>query len=236
MNESLHPDFARYAGTLLEIIEVAKDINPSPETLAELIKEDDEWNEAYGWAHGVLMSNRVTGLGGSAFAVPFLHPSVCKNLVNAAEQLGEIHGHQPNPIEEGPYQIPEIVIKHVDQPLHDALADMIKYLNLWFMLIYQVEPNSISSIQFAKYEPDGTAHGNWHHDRTSDFTAVVSLNPDDFTGGGTDIRLSPTDYHSIPPLPQGYALLLNGKQVHHHGRAVEQGARHLLVFWLDSSV
>lgn len=234
MIRSLHPELLKHAPALMEIIRCAKEVTDDPEKLAELIEEDHEWLEAYQWAIGTLTANRVTGLAGSAYAVPFLHPDVCANLVAEAVRMGEERGFVPNPEEEGPYQIPEIVVNHADPALHDHLAGLIDYLNIWFLLIYQIVPNSISSIQFAKYEPNGTAHGNWHHDRDSDFTAVVSLAPDLFEGGGTDIRLSPTLHHSVPPLPAGYALIMNGKQILHRGRAVTEGTRHLLVYWLDS--
>lgn len=233
MMNSLHPDFRRHAPALIEIIECAKDLRPEPEKLDELICEDDDWKAAYQWALAVLTENRVTGLGGSVFAVPLLHPDVCRNLVGEAMRLGEQYGHRPNLEEEGPYQIPEIVVEHADKELHAELVKLIRYLNVWFMLIYQMEPASISSIQFAKYEPSGTGHGNWHNDRDSSFTAVVSLAPDLFDGGGTDIMLSPVDYFSIPALPAGYALILNGKQIRHRGRQVTAGERHLLVYWLD---
>lgn len=234
MMNALHPEFRQHADALLEMIEYAKAETPEPEKLWELIEQDDSWHAAYSWAMTYLVNNRVAGLGGSAYGVPFLHPEVCSKLVAEAVRLGEVHGHRPNLEEDSPYQIPEIVVKHVAPELHEELAGLIEYLNIWFMLIYQVAPTSISSIQFAKYEPNGTAHGNWHHDRDSSFTAVVSLAPELFTGGGTDLRLSPTEFYSVAPLPPGFALIMNGKQLHHRGRAVESGVRHLLVFWLDS--
>lgn len=234
MIEALHPDFRQHYPALMEIITYAKNADPQPETLAEMIEQDDEWLSAWQWAMGILVTNRVTGLAGSAFAVPFLHPDVCGKLVDEAVRLGIEHGHQPNLEEDSPYQIPELVLKHVAPELHERCAELVEALKIWFLLIYHVAPNSISSIQFAKYEPNGTAHGNWHHDRDSDFTAVVSLAPELFEGGGTDIRLNAVDYHSVPPLPAGFALIMNGKQIQHRGRAVESGVRHLLVFWLDS--
>lgn len=234
MLNSLHPDLRPHFPALMEIITYAKSADPQPEALLEMIEQDEEWSSAFGWAMSVLTNYRVTGLAGSAFAVPFLHPDVCANLVGEAVRLGEEHGHQPNPEEDSPYQIPELVLKHLDPVLYEHCAELVEVLKVWFLMIYHVAPNSISSIQFAKYEPNGTDHGNWHHDRDSDFTAVVSLAPELFEGGGTDIRLNPVEYHSVPPLPAGYALIMNGKQIQHRGRAVTAGVRHLLVFWLDS--
>jgi len=230
----LHPEFARYAQALMDLTEYARDNNCSPEQLDEIVSESSDWSEAFAWAMSVLMNNRVTGLAGSAFGVPFLNPDICAKFVTEAVRLGDEYGHTPNPDEEPAYQIPEIVLKHVAPDIHEKVSDLVQYLNIWFMLIYQTTPKSISSIQFAKYEPDGTGNGNWHIDEDSDFTAVVSLAPEMFEGGGTDIMVSPVEYMSVPPLPAGYALLMNGKQIRHRGRQVTSGVRHLLVFWLDS--
>ncbi|NTE96723.1 hypothetical protein [Agrobacterium tumefaciens] len=233
MIQNLHPDFRPHAQALLEILAYAKANNPEPEALVEWIGQDESRHHSWMWADSMLKLNRVMALGGSAFAVPFLDPDVCEGLVDHSVELGVQHGHRPN-LEENPaYQIPEIVVKHVAPSLHDLLAHWGDFLNIWFMLIWQCEPSHISSIQFAKYEPNGTAHGNWHHDQDSPFTAVVSLAPELFEGGGTDIRLTATEYCSIPPLPPGYALILNGQQLMHRGRAVTSGVRHLLVYWLS---
>lgn len=232
MNLRLHPELRQHLPILREIIAHAQSIDGDVELLATAIDENQTWSESYGWAMTLLVNNRVTGLGGSAFGVPFLSPEFCDALMSRVPELE--HARQPNVEEDGPYQIPEIVLKHAAPDLHDAMVELAKCLDAWFMLIYQVCPNSVSSIQLAKYAPSDTPHGNWHHDKDSDFTAVVSLNPEDFEGGGTDIRLNATDYHSVPPLPKGYALIMNGKQVMHRGRGVTKGERHLLVFWLDS--
>lgn len=231
---ALHPDFLEHLPALQEIIEMARDMDPEPEQLEAYIAEDEDWAKAWTWANEVVTHNRVSCLGGNAYAVPFLNPSVANNLKNLAIKMGDEHGWRPNAEEESPYQIPEIVVSHYDQRLHDLLAAQAKYLDIWHLILYQCVPNKVSSIQFTKYSPEDTAHGNWHHDRDSDFTAVVSLNPDEFVGGGTDLKLTPTSYHTVPPLWAGYALLLNGKQLQHRGRRVEEGTRYLLTFWMES--
>ncbi|QRE00634.1 hypothetical protein [Pseudomonas phage Itty13] len=235
MIHRLHPDLRTHLPALLEIITCAKEVTDDPERLTELIEEDSDWLAAWTWARDLLLSNRVTGLAGSAFGLPLLDPAYCDELVAHAERLGKEVGHRPNPEEESPYQIPELVLAHVAPELHAEVVELISFLNVWFLLIYQIEARGIASIQFAKYEPNGTAHGNWHHDRDSDLTAVVSLAPELHLGGGTDVRMSPVDYLSVPPLPKGYALVFDGKHIQHRGRAVEAGVRHLLVFWLTAA-
>lgn len=235
MIHKLHPLLRQHLPVLLEIITYAKEVSDDPDTLMGLIDEDAEWAEAYTWARDLLLSNRVTGLGGSAFGVPLLDPEYCDELVAHAERLGEEVGHQPNPEEDSPYQIPELVLAHIAPELHAEVAGLIEHLNVWFLLIFQLEARGIASIQFAKYEPNGTAHGNWHHDRDSDLTAVVSLAPERHEGGGTDVRMSAVDYMSVDPLPKGWALVFDGKHIQHRGRSVASGVRHLLVFWLTAA-
>ncbi|MBB76597.1 MAG: hypothetical protein CMJ75_18990 [Planctomycetaceae bacterium] len=232
MKQMLHPDLREHIDALLEVCAYGREHNPEPEALLTAISTNQDWLNAYEWANGIVLNNRVAGLAGNAFAVPFLSEKICDALVRESLKLGAEHGYKPNTEEESPYQIPEIVIKHVDPELFDQLYQTLRYLEVWFLLIYHTSPTDVASIQFARYEEGFTDHGNWHHDRDSDFTAVVSLNPGEFEGGGTDIRLTATSYYSVPPLPKGYALILNGKQIHHRGRRVNKGIRHLLVYWL----
>lgn len=231
---ALHPEFLAHLPALKEIIEMAKDMDPEPEQLNEFIQQDEDWATAWNWAVSVVSNNRVSCLGGNAYAVPFLHPDVANNFKKLAIKMGDEHGWKPNAEEERPYQIPEIVIAHHDQRMHDLLATQAKYLDIWHLILYQTVPESVSSIQFTKYSPEDTAHGNWHHDKCSDFTAVVSLNPGEFVGEGTDLKLTPVAIHTVPPLPAGYAMLLNGKQLQHRGGRVTEGTRYLLTFWMES--
>ena len=235
MNDFLHPEFAPHAKNLMEIIRWAQAANPEPEEMLECIARDDKWNASYGWAMELLMQNRVACLGGFAYGVPMFSATACTGLLQTAQKMGEKHGFTPNHEEAESEQIPEIVVKHYDESAYGELVGSIEYMNVWFLLIYHTIPKSVSSIQFTKYEPSETPRGNWHHDLDSDFTAVVSLAPELFEGGGTDLRLTPTSYFSLDKLPKGYALLFNGKQIQHRGRAVTSGVRHLLTFWLDSA-
>lgn len=233
MMNRLHPELRHHLPALMEIITYARDTKAEPEELAGQITQIPEWLDAYEWAMGYLTNNRITAFGGCAYGLPLLDAAYCAELVAESERLGAERGYVANPEEDSPYQIPEIVLSHTAPELYREVQELLlPALNTWFTLIYQVVPERIASIQFAKYEPNGTAHGNWHHDKDSPFTAVVSLAPELFTGGGTDIRTTPTSFVSIDPLPAGFALVMNGQQIMHRGRAVESGVRHLLVLWL----
>lgn len=231
MIDKLHPDLRPYAQTLLDMAAWAAETGPDTDQLNDAIWANDDWRDAYSWADAKL-DNHVRTRGGNLFTVPFLDPAYCLELIERAEALGVVVGYKPNPKEETPYQIPEIVLRHVDAEFHNELAELIQVLGMWFTLIYQNRPCSIGSIQFAKYEPSGTAHGNWHYDADSSYTAVVSLDPSRFEGGGTDVLIDPLFYTRIDPLPAGYVLIFNGQQIRHRGRAVTAGTRHLLVYWL----
>ena len=234
MSQLLHPLLRQHAPALLSLIDMAKETNPEPEELERLIEANPAWATSYQWVISTLMENRLQAMGGNVYAVPFLDPSVCKRLIEQSDKIAEDGGWRRNPAEDSPYQIPEIVLEKRDKTLFNVLAGLIKYLDIYHSILYQNRPTSISSIQFTKYSPDGVSAGNWHHDLDSDFSAVVSLDPEMFEGGGTDVKLAPTLYHHIPPLPQGYALLFNGKMIHHRGCEVTKGSRYLLTYWLDS--
>lgn len=234
MIHRLHPDLRPYLPALLEIIRCAAEVTDDPGRLADLIAEDSEWLEAYQWAATMLVHNRLTGLGGNVFAVPLLDPEYCDELVEHSVRLGIEVGHQPNLAEEAAYQIPELVLSQVAPDLYEEVQQAVGFINVWTALAFQTEIGSVSSIQFAKYEPSDTPKGNWHHDRDSDISAVVSLAPELHVGGGTEIRLNLVESFNLDPLPKGYAMLFNGKLVQHRGRAVEDGVRHLLVAWMQT--
>jgi hypothetical protein len=233
MIERLHPEYAQHLPALAELIAWAEAERPGPEQLNRYMLSDERFRNAWEWSELLLRQNVIHARAGTIHWVPVLHPDYCAELVAHSERLGRERGYRPNLSEEAPYRIPEIVLSAADQRLYAEVESLLVLLMPWFMLIYQSRPSRVSSIQFARYEPQGTAHGNWHHDYTSPMSLVVSLAPQLFEGGGTDVRLSATRYQGIPPLPAGYGLLFNGKQIHHRGRAVTGGVRHLLVFWLD---
>lgn len=235
LKQSLHPEFLLHVDALKELIDWASSERPEPEDLAEAIKANPDWYASYTWAMSHLAQSRIDGLAGCVYSVPFLSPEFCGNLISQSEVLAVNGGWRTNDCEPKPYQIPEIVIRKRDPALHELLEGLIPFLNLWFALVYQAVPQSVSSIQFTKYSPADIAGGNWHHDLDSDFTAVVSLAPSMYEGGGTDVRVTPIHYVRVPPLKPGYAMIFNGKQILHRGCPVTSGSRYLLTYWLDSA-
>lgn len=230
----IHPELRAHASALLELIESCAEEAPGPDELAASIEANEDLMAAYNWAMTTLSQNHIVCCGGTVYMVPLLDPGFCAGLVEQAESLAANGGWRRNDCELAPYQIPEIVVKDRDQAMHDMLAALIKYMNIWHALICQAAPRVVGSIQFTKYTSGDCPAGSWHHDIDSDFTATVSLAPHLFDGGGTDLRISPTRSIHVPPLPAGYALLFNGQKVHHRGAQVTTGSRYLLTYWLSS--
>lgn len=167
-----------------------------------------------------------------AYTVPFLSPDFADRLQTEVYSMSE--GFTPNPLEDKAYQIPEWTTQdncpqlfRVLRELHDAALAPV------WMLIQGRTADVYNTIQFAQYNPKGTAHGNWHHDEDSDQTTVVSLNPEQFSGGGTQLRTSATTYAEVPPLEKGHALLFSGKTTLHRGLNVDAGTRNILVYWCE---
>ncbi len=168
------------------------------------------------------------------FRLPYLSPEYCDLLIVEAEKMGAELGYEPNELEEEAYQIPELFLRNLCMPLFNGL-DILqeRVIHPFSHIMYGQAAKCTRSIQFALYEPNGTSHGNWHHDLDSDITTVVSLNPEGFTGGGTDLRTGPMASIRVDKLDKGHALIFPGKQTLHRGRAVESGKRHLLVHWSE---
>ena len=175
-------------------------------------------------------------LGNGAYAVPFLSPFYCDTLLaelGRAESEGV--AYTTNELEERAFQIPEFTTQDQCPTLYRALRELHAGAlgAVWHLLTGQ-HAEKYCSIQFAKYNPRGIAHGNWHHDADSDQTTVVSLAPELYTGGGTDLRLGARSFTHVPKLPKGHALLFNGKATLHRGCRVNTGVRDLLVYWNET--
>lgn len=165
-----------------------------------------------------------------------LSPDACNFYLEYADKCPDLF--RPNEAEEPAYQIPEIVLPTGLSKISKVFAEEA----LWplFHLMVGTPPNHFSSIQLARYK-QGVGTG-WHHDKDSEFTAVVSLAPERHKGGGTallpaGVALAPV---VLPPLPKGSALLFNGRSTLHRGLPTATGERNLLVFWMmhheDSNV
>lgn len=178
------------------------------------------------WVEG----HRVCGT--NAYTLPYLSPAYADAL--QTEVLAVPTGFTPNDLEDKPYQIPEWTTQDNCPQLFRALRELhdAALAPVW-LLIQGKTADLYRSIQFAKYNPKGTSHGNWHHDEDSDQTTVVSLNPEQFSGGGTQLRTSATTYAEVPPLEKGHALLFSGKTTLHRGLNVDAGTRNILVYWCE---
>jgi len=198
----------------------------TPEEVQEFMRPHTlEWQQI----KATLADGAVQCGGGTVYQVPLLSPQLCDWLVSRAEH----HDFEPNDEEEKHVQIDESILKITDSEAYEiVLEQAFPLIHAWAMLIYQTLPVGISSIQMASYSPDKVYGGNWHHDRDSDMSVVVSLNPECFEGGGTRFRTSADTYVDIPPLPKGHAVIFPGKHLHHYGLPVTSGRRLLLVFWL----
>ncbi|WYW03500.1 2OG-Fe(II) oxygenase [Pseudomonas phage vB_PpuP-Laguja-5] len=167
---------------------------------------------------------------GRVYSIPMFSEEYCDKLIAEADGMH----YEVNEDEEQPYQIPEVVLANECEALHKCMAVYLKEIIVPICeILFGSSPTWISSIQLARYTPQGVGHGNWHVDADSLFTAVVSLNPESFKGGGTDIRTGPLSYSHIPALPKGHALLFHGKTTLHRGCEVTEGRRDLLVFWSE---
>jgi len=199
----------------------------SPEEVAEFMRPHTlEWQEI----KAMLPYGAIHCDGGTVYRVPLLPPEFCDWLVDRSKS----HSFKVNDVEEPDVQIDESVLQVTDPLAYKAVLDMaFPMIHAWSAIIYQNLTCRISAIQLASYEPHKIKCGNWHHDRDSDISVVVSLNPDDFEGGGTSFRTSADSCVEIPPLPKGYAVIFPGKHLHHYGLPVTSGRRLLLVFWLS---
>jgi hypothetical protein len=192
--------------------------------------------EAHEYLQGEVYQQTMDGLTSGAvftsaaplYRLPLFTPEFCDHIIDRACS----RPYEVNEEEEEPVQIPELVLSEKDPELYELLMELMPELSVWTMLAYNTEIEEVGSIQLARYTPDSVAGGNWHHDKDSDVSFVVSLNPENFEGGGTEVRTSLTGSIIIPPLPKGWALMFPGRLVQHRGLSVTKGQRDLLVFWL----
>lgn len=215
----LHPQLRRHLPALREVARALEERKHNGITYT------DEQLDSVVW----LAEHRVQGT--NAYTPPFLSPEYCDKLLAEAEQLAE---YKVNDDEEQPYQIPELVVHEHCTTLATALQVLFDDVFTPICLVlYGYCPKILRSVQFAKYTPDNTAHGNWHADADSDITAVVSLAPELFNGGGTALKTGAIGHTIVDKLPKGHALLFHGKTTLHKGLPVTGGVRDLLVFWSE---
>lgn len=218
---------------LLELVQNAADIGAEPDMLKAIVQQSKDYSDAYASAIRMLSTNHDVTMAGPVYRIPMLTRESCDEIVAKCRELS----FERNEIEGERYQIDESVLQTKCPELYDRLGRaLLPVLNMWSLLIYQRPITRVASFQIAKYTPEGTYMTGFHHDRDSDVTAVISLNPGEFEGGGTDLRIMPHESQHVPPLNKGTALFFNGKMIHHRGSPVTKGERYLLVCWLESEI
>ena len=216
---------------LLEFINKCAAMEAGPDEVAEMLHASEAY-PAYKRLLTRLYNDSVQTDAGQVYRMPILSTRYCDELV----ELSTLYNFNPNPEEEKDYQIEEVVLSTVDPEVYEALKkDLLPTLNAYCLLLYSTPITRVESMQIAKYRQEGTAGTGWHHDKVSDFTCVISLNPESFTGGGTGIRTSADTWDAVPPLPKGHGLIFNGRSIQHRGLPVTSGERLLLVCWCSTA-
>ena len=216
---------------LLDFINRCVDAGGDPETVVKLLKADKQAQDAYTFEIHELNRRAVHTLAGPVYRVPLLTPVECDFILRAAAG----YDYTPNPEEARDYQIEEAMLEYVDPAMYEYLKEhLLPMLNAYSLFLYSTPITKVESFQIAKYRQGHTPGTGWHHDRVSDVTAVISLNPKGFTGGGTGVRVSPDELFELQPLPKGHAMLFNGKAIQHRGLEVTEGERLLLVCWCST--
>jgi hypothetical protein len=217
--DKYHPALKAHLETLKEMAKYAEDnggINP------EDFAEDSSWQ--------AFLDDCVVCHAPGVYSVAYLHPEYCKDIIHEVSKFV----HEPNLEEPLEAQIPEVTLQS-DHPVfyevfHSFWADAGVPLA---KVLFNLEPDVLTSVQSAVYEPSETDRGHWHTDRDSDVTLVVALN-DDHEGGGTMVAQGPffPDVKVPQNLP-GWAMFFKGKTTLHYGLPVTSGERHLLVHWSE---
>lgn len=170
----------------------------------------------------------VKHLGSGIYTFPLFSKSFCKNLLKTAAK----YPYSVNEQENAEYQMNELIIDDYDSNAYNKLRSIFEAKLLPLIKCFHFTNDlEVKSIQLAKYNKDSIGEGNWHIDRDSTNTIVVSLS-DDFTGGGTVIKPYADEPEIvIPKLPVGHAILFNGNMFYHKGLPVTSGTRDILVYW-----
>lgn len=216
---------------LLNFVNHCADVGADPDTVLLLANALDDQGEALDHELHRLIHTEQTTMGGSVYNAPLMTPTECEALLdNIAE-----YDFTPNLSEGAEYRIEEAILEVVDPGAYESLKEfLLPVLNAYCLMLFSTPITKVVSFQVAKYRPEGTPGTGWHHDTESDFTAVISLNPGKFEGGGTGIRVMPHSTVDIPPLPQGHGLMFNGRCIQHRGLPVTSGERLLLVCWCST--
>lgn len=180
------------------------------------------------WARATAIQGRIHTVAAPAFVLPILSHEGCDAILAQADS----YTWKENEEEEHEYQMKEAVIAHLDPEFDKMLKSvLIEGAMPWVLMTRGRLPRDFSSLQLAQYSADDRAHGSLHIDRDSNYTCVISLNPEAFEGGGTVIIDSLIGHYTMPPLPKGYGLFFDGSTTLHAGLPVTKGTRKILTAW-----
>ncbi|WP_085589305.1 hypothetical protein [Pseudomonas sp. B14(2017)] len=226
--DKYHPDLLPHLDTYKVLGDLAQERNGLNHTDFRPVRK--EWCDALSAIKEYGPTRGGVPFTSGVYSIPFLHPKYCDDLLTEIAAMS----FAVNEDEEAEVQIPEITLADNCPSLHSCLHGLFnKAVNPLTQVLYQLEQERMSSIQFAQYRPDNTAKGHWHHDRDSDITLVVALS-DFHKGGGTLVKPQGLgEPFEVPQLPVGHGMLFQGSRTLHMGLPVTEGARNLLVFWSE---
>lgn len=178
-----------------------------------------------------VLKRLLTKYPNGVYTFPFYSAEHCAALMRELNELSyDVNNEEPHEA-----QIRECVLQHESVPLYNCAEVMWRAVcpALAFIL-WNVEPETVASIQAAKYTPETTAGTDWHTDAESDVTLVVALT-DTHGGGGTGVKpgMFSGDAFEVPSLPVGHAMFFLGRTTLHKGLPVTSGERNLLVHWTN---
>lgn len=179
----------------------------------------------------ITLKQLLTKYPNGVYTFPFYSVEHCAGIMGDLADLSyDVNNEEPHEA-----QIRECVLEHECVPMYNCAAVLWQAVcpALAFIL-WNVEPETIASIQAAKYTPETTAGTDWHTDASSDVTLVVALT-DTHGGGGTGVKpgLFAGDDFEVPALPIGHAMFFLGRTTLHKGLPVTSGERNLLVHWTN---
>jgi len=216
---------------LLDFINRCAVLGSDPDQVLDMLEQDERISDAYYHELERLSANCYGAMGGNIFLTKLMTPVECDFLINCASH----YDFAPNLEEGAEYRIEEAMLEVVDPECYESLKEtLLPVLNAYCLMINSTPITKVVSFQIAKYRPEGTPGTGWHLDKESDFTAVISLNPENFEGGGTGFRMAPHATADVPPLMKGQAVMFNGRSVQHRGLPVTSGERLLLVCWCST--
>lgn len=217
--DKYHPLLRKHLATLKEMAAWAEDNGGiTPRDFSEV----SDWQK--------FLDDCVICHAPGIYSVAYLHPGYCADVLEEVRKFT----HEPNSEEPEEAQIPEVVFQSDHKVLWEVFRSFWADAGLAYAkVLFNLEPDVLTSVQAACYEVSETPRGHWHTDRDSDVTLVVALN-DDHEGGGTMVHQGPFAMPvEVPQNEPGWAMFFRGKTTLHYGLPVTEGGRHLLVHWSE---